>query len=100
MAAMCPAMKGKRAMYPARLFSPRAWARRDFGGAVLGDRRRTRRLVKVAAMLMHHPSGSLPAQLPSPAALKAAYNLLGQADVTPAAVIAPHATQTRAAAGR
>jgi hypothetical protein len=87
-------------MYPARIFSPRAWARYEFSGVVAGDKRRTRRLVATATAMMRNPSASLPAQLQAPAALKATYNLLHQEAVTPAAVMAPHTVNTRAAAGR
>jgi hypothetical protein len=87
-------------MYPARIFSPLAWARYEFAGVEAGDKRRTRRLVRTGAAMMRNPSASLPAQLQSPAALKATYNLLHQDDLTPEALIAPHCEHTRAAAGR
>ena len=87
-------------MYPTRVFSPREWARFEFSGVAAGDKRRPPRLVQAAAAMMRNPSASLPAQLQSPAGLKATYNLLGQSDLTPAAVIAPHTEHTRAAAGR
>ena len=52
-----------------------AWAEREFGGARLGDRRRTRRLVKVAAGLARCPSGTLPSALRHWKELKGAYRL-------------------------
>lgn len=38
----------------------RAWAVREFAGADLGDKRRTRRLVSVAARIAAKPVGTLP----------------------------------------
>src|SRR5438105_13682110 len=46
-----------------------------FGSAVLGDRRRTRRLVSLADQLCKHPGGTLPEKLKSPKDLKALYRL-------------------------
>jgi Transposase DNA-binding/Transposase DDE domain len=86
-------------MYPPIILHPRAWAERNFGTARLGDRRRTRRLVALAAPMMRCPNASLPQQLQSPKALKAAYRLLEEPDVTPQAVIQPHCQQTRRLAG-
>jgi hypothetical protein len=80
------------------LLPPPLWAQLTFGSAALGDRRRTRRLVSLAAAMVRRPDASLPAQLRSLAALKAAYRLLNQPDVTPEALLAPHLLQTRHAA--
>lgn len=77
------------------LLPPPLWAQLTFGSAALGDRRRTRRLVSLAAAMLRRPDASLPAQLRSLAALKAAYRLLNQPDVTPEALLAPHLQQTR-----
>jgi len=71
------------------------WARATFGGAELGDRRRTARVVQMAAAMMRCPNGSLPAQLRSWAATKAAYRLLDEARVTHAALMAAHWVETR-----
>jgi len=60
-----------------------------FGTAALGDRRRTRRLVRLADQLVQHPEGTLPDKVPDPAALKAAYRLMDAEDVTHAAVLEP-----------
>lgn len=82
--------------------SPVAWAKAEFGGAELGDRRRTRRLAKVAADLARRPSGTLPTSIRRWCSLKAAYRMLGNDDVRYDQVIAPHLAQTRqrcAAAG-
>jgi Transposase DNA-binding/Transposase DDE domain len=77
---------------------PGRWAERTFGPAQLGDRRRTRRLVATAAAVAAAPDASLPRQLRAPAAVKAAYRLLHEPDVTHDALLAPHAAQARAAA--
>ncbi|HEX04132.1 MAG TPA: hypothetical protein ENH10_03115 [Bacteroidetes bacterium] len=37
-----------------------AWSRHTFSGCSLGDFRRVRRLIKIAAMLVRHPLGSIP----------------------------------------
>jgi hypothetical protein len=65
----------------------------------VGDVRRSRRLVAIAAAMMRRPNASLPHQLHSPKALKAAYRCLGEAEVTPQAVIRPHCQHTRRLAG-
>ena len=77
---------------------PRAWAEATFGGARLGDPRRTRRLVQTAAALATRPDASLPQQLSDPAALKGAYRLFASEAVTFEAVLDPHLAQTHAQA--
>jgi hypothetical protein len=77
------------------LLEPQAWARTHFGEAPLGDRRRTERLVKLAAQVAGDPSGSFPEQTETWADLKAAYRLFDCPEVTFAAVLAPHWQQTR-----
>jgi hypothetical protein len=84
-------------MLPATL-PPSRWAPGTFGAADLGDRRRTARLVELAAAISRTPTASLPAALADPAALKAAYRLLANDAVTHGAILAPHAAQTRDAA--
>jgi hypothetical protein len=71
------------------------WAEHYFGGVDLGDCRRTRRLVKVAAELARHPSGTLPSALPKWKDLKAAYRLLDNRAVTLGKVLLPHWQQVR-----
>jgi hypothetical protein len=80
--------------------SPHEWADRTFAAVELGDRRRERRAVSIAASLMHHPDATLPQQLQQPSALKAAYRLLDEADVTHTALCQPHWDATREQAGR
>jgi hypothetical protein len=75
--------------------APDAFAAAHFGAADLGDRRRTRRLVRAAAPCARHPGGSLPAAMPSPADLKALYRLANHPRVTHAAVLRPHLAWTR-----
>lgn len=76
-----------------------AWAAAQFGAAELGDRRRTRRLVTLAAQMAGNSSGSIPQQTGSLADMKAAYRLFDADDVTHAAVCAPHWAQTRRRVG-
>src|SRR5438132_12044274 len=58
-----------------------------FGQAVLGDRRRTRRLVQLTDQLCKHPSGTLPEKLKSPKDLKALYRLCNCDAVTHQALL-------------
>jgi hypothetical protein len=54
-----------RAMNDHALLQPAArWAEQEMNDAQLGDRRRTRRLVRVAAALAENPHGTLPATFP------------------------------------
>src|SRR5574337_112703 len=76
----------------------RRWAEQQFGATDLGDARRTRRLVTLAAQMAGHSSGSIPQQTGCAADMKAAYRLFACAEVTHAAILAPHVRQTRAAA--
>ncbi len=71
------------------------WAVSQFETAALGDRRRTRRLVRLATQMAGNSSGSIPQQAGSAAAMKAAYRLFDAEGVTHAAVCAPHFAQTR-----
>jgi hypothetical protein len=72
-----------------------SWAASQFGTTELGDRRRTKRIVKLAAQMAGNSSGSIPQQAGSAADMKAAYRLFDADDVTHAAVCAPHFAQTR-----
>jgi hypothetical protein len=79
-------------------FDPSALAERHFGGARLWDKRRTRRLVKTAGLLMARPQpdggGTLPRKLPDRADLVGLYRLLDCGRVTHAAVLGPHRQRT------
>jgi hypothetical protein len=67
---------------------------KHFGSACLGDARRTRRLIKTAAVMMQNPAGTLPDKLTKWPDLMGLYRLLAADDVTHAAVIQPHCRQT------
>jgi len=71
------------------------WAEEQFAQCDLGDKRRTRRLVRLANEVLCHPSGSLPEQTVDWADLKAAYRLFSCEDVTFEAIAGPHWEQTR-----
>jgi len=79
------------------LLAPAPWAQQEFGFAQLGDRRRNRRLVKIAEQLATSPGGTLPQAFPQWAELKAAYRFLNQRGVTYEAVLAPSVERTRQA---
>jgi hypothetical protein len=71
------------------------WAQINFGECQLGDKRRTRRLVQVAAEVARNPSASFPDQMRTWGDLKAAYNLFDEDDVTFQAVARPHWERTK-----
>ncbi len=70
------------------------WAVAEFGTAVLGDARRTQRLVRLAAVLGARPRAALAEACDDPAMLKAAYRFLENADINPRAVLASHVAAT------
>src|SRR2546426_4524431 len=67
-----------------------------FGAASLGDKRRTRRLVGLADVMVKHPGGTLPEKLNNPAILKAMYRLMRSPKVTHASVLEPSRQRTLA----
>ncbi|MGH7191910.1 MAG: IS4 family transposase [Candidatus Saccharimonadales bacterium] len=71
------------------------WAQEQFGGCELGDWRRTKRMVKLAAQTATMPDASTPKQTESWGDCKAAYRLFAQPDVTFEAVTAPHCARSR-----
>ena len=75
--------------------TPEVWAERQFGEVELGDARRTRRAVRVAAQMACHPAASLPEQAGDWAATKAGYRLFSEEDVTFEALSVQHWQQTR-----
>jgi hypothetical protein len=79
------------------LIPPGQWAQNEFGFAQLGDARRNKRLVKIAANLAAKPGGTLPQAFPDWAELKAAYRFFGQRGVSFERVLAPHLERTRQA---
>lgn len=72
-----------------------AWAEENFGTCQLGDKRRTRRVVKLARQMAEHPDGSTPDQTETWADLKAAYRLVDQESATFEALASPHWELTR-----
>lgn len=72
------------------------WAEQQFGECELGDQRRTRRAVQVAAEFAADPSGSTTRQTETWGDCKAAYRLMDQKDVTFRAMAEPHWRHTRA----
>lgn len=73
----------------------KAWAEQQFSDCSLKDKRRTKRLVKMAEQVANNPSGSFPDQTETWGDLKAAYRLFDCEDVTFEAVAEPHWKQTR-----
>ena len=78
------------------ILDAKEWAQVTFGECELGDKRRTKRLVKLAEQVAVRPDGSTPQQTESWGDCKAAYRLFDQDDVTFDEIIAPHCRQTRA----
>ncbi len=74
---------------------PESWAEMEFGACDLGDRRRTRRLIKVGAQALARPDGTSPEQTESWADCKALYRLMDCEDVSFEAITAPHYARTR-----
>jgi len=77
------------------VLDPQQWAERTFGDVQLHDVRRTRRAVQTAGKLAENPLDSLPAQMQTWKETKALYRLLGELDVTFAALMEPHLQQSR-----
>lgn len=71
------------------------WAVSQFGTAELGDWRRPKRRLRLAAKMARNSSGSIPQQSGSTAEMKAAYRLLDTVGVRHAAACAPHFAQPR-----
>jgi hypothetical protein len=74
------------------------WAWQQFAQVELGDQRRNQRALEVAAKMAAQPQTSLPAQMQSRSALRAAYRLLNHPEVTMDALLEPHRRQTLAQA--
>jgi len=67
------------------------WAIDNFSQADLGDKRRTSRLVQLAAAMHMQPDVSLPQQCADHAALAGGYRFLSNCDVDPQAIVQSHA---------
>ena len=78
---------------------PQAWAEHQFGPVLLGDVRRTRRLVSSAAQIAQHPEHSFP-QIFDWNALRAFYGLCHREEATLPALQRPHWEHTRHAMRR
>ncbi|MDB5312462.1 MAG: tnpA [Gemmataceae bacterium] len=70
---------------------------KQFGAAVLGDKRRTARLVQLADAFLRRPEASLPRKCGSDAAYQGLLGLLACPATTHRAVIHPHGRNTSAA---
>jgi IS4 transposase len=68
--------------------------RGEVAAAELGDKRLAERLVRLAEQLAKAPGQSFPKAAGSEAALEATYRFLGNEDVTPEAILAPHIAAT------
>ena len=71
------------------------WAAEEFGAAALGDRRRTARLVQLAAALGAQPQASVPQATETPALRKAAYRFFGSQHVQADAILTSHVQSTQ-----
>lgn len=71
------------------------WAHTHFGGAELGDARRSKRLIRLVKSMMKSTGASLPKQCSDQADLKGAYRLLSNDAIDPYAIGVPHQTHTR-----
>lgn len=76
------------------------WAHRQFDPVQLGDARRTRRLVKIAAGLAAKSYGTLPRSFPLTKDLKAAYRFLDRPASQYDRIIEPHLRLTRQQMGQ
>lgn len=81
------------------LLSPADWAREEFGGAVLGDKRRVDRLVQIAGRVAERPGGTLCSAMPAWAELHAAYQFMNNPAVGHEKVLGDHFRRTRARCG-
>ena len=79
------------------LLSPAQWALNEFGFAQLGDKRRNKRIVKIAESLARSPGGTLPQAFPDWDEIKAAYRFFDRSGATFERVIEPHLERVRAA---
>jgi Transposase DNA-binding len=73
---------------------PELWSKVQFGACELGDRRRTRRLVRYAQQMAEKPDASTPRQTEDWGDCKAAYRLFECPEVTFEAVTDPHYQRT------
>lgn len=62
--------------------SSASFGRRTFGDVMLGDARRTARLIQSVDRMCRHPGGTLPDKLGDPAGLQAFYDLMDRKEAT------------------
>jgi hypothetical protein len=70
------------------------WIQSELGSVDLGDKRRRRRLLKVAQGMWNRPNASVPGAAGGWAETIGAYRLWESEDVTPQAILGPHYEQT------
>src|SRR5579859_1763352 len=70
------------------------WAINEFGAALLGDSRRTTRLIALATVLAQRPEVSLPVACDDSAMRKGAYRFFENEAIEPAAILASHSEAT------
>jgi Transposase DNA-binding/Transposase DDE domain len=70
------------------------WVEAEFAGAEFGDRRLSRRILRLAASIADHPERSLPSACEDDGALEAAYRFFNNHAVTPEAILGPHVRAT------
>jgi hypothetical protein len=73
-----------------------SFGERHFGEAVLGHKRRSKCLVRIADRIYRHPGGTLPIKLHDPKDYKAMDRLMNRPEVTHAAVLEAHRQHTLA----
>lgn len=97
-AALCRCPDGKvRVCQPEENVAPRDWVEAELGGAQLGDRRLTARLLEITGMFYGRPVANIPQATGSAKAAKAAYRFLDNERVHWQAVLKAHyeATEER-----
>ena len=72
------------------MFTESQWAKQEFGGCSLGDKRRTERLVQAASKMLTNTSGGITRQNNSNSEVKAIYRLLDTDEVTHERIINTH----------
>ncbi len=73
---------------------PATWAVEEVGGAVVGDTRRTARLIPLASVLGAQPAASVPQATDDPTMLKAAYRFFSTSSIAAEAIVARHVHAT------
>jgi hypothetical protein len=76
-----------------------SFGQRNFGKVNLGDKRSTKRLVKLVDIMCRHPGGTLPDKLSQPPDLRAFYRVVNRPQTTHEALMRGHTDETRARIG-